>query len=151
MRNDLPSLSSGRAAAQASHASNAFWHMYGSTKEAKEWAACTSQGFGTTIVLGANLETIKTKLGESSRQWFMTSVVTDPDYAISISSEVLPYIDKNVPIISEVGVTSGVPRLELSQTDPTKYILHRQEDTCAFIFGDKEALAPLLSDLPLYS
>jgi len=143
MRNDLGSMQSGRAAAQASHAASAFWHKYGKTKDAQAWAASTPQGFGTAIVLGATFEQIKEKCAAAISQKFPCDTVIDPDYAIAFSSELLPYLDKSV---------SGDPaRIEQSATDPKKYILHRQEVTCAYIFGDKEKLVELLGDLPLYS
>jgi peptidyl-tRNA hydrolase len=143
MRTDLPSMGAGRAAAQASHASNAFWHKYGKTKDAQAWAASTPQGFGTAIVLGATFEQIKEKCAAAISQKFPCDTVIDPDYAIVFSSELLPYLDKSV---------SGDPtRIEQSATDPKKYILHRQEVTCAYILGEKEALQPILGDLPLYS
>jgi peptidyl-tRNA hydrolase len=145
MRTDLPSMGPGRAAAQASHASNAFWHKYGKTKEAQAWAASTKQGFGTAIVLGATLEQIKERCGAALTNKFAMDTITDTDYAISFSAELLPYMR------TQSELASGNATIEQSEKDPNKYILHRQEVTCAYIFGDKEALQPILGDLPLYS
>lgn len=143
MRVDLLSLSNGRAAAQASHASNAFWHKYGKTKEAQAWASSTDQGFGTAIVLGATFEQIKERCAEAIKQKFPCDTVLDPDYAIQFSAELIPFMDKNI--------TGNPSKIEQSKTDPKKYILRRQEITCAYIFGDKEALQSIIGDLPLYS
>ena len=145
MRVDLGSLSKGRACAQASHASNAFWNAYGKTEEAQEWAKSTTQGFGTSIVLGASLDVIKERCNKvySEREFNgMSDTILDPDYVVSISSELLPYMN----------VSSALnARLEQSTTDPNKYMFHRAEITCAYIFGDRELLKPIVGDLPLYS
>lgn len=145
MRTDLGSLGPGRAAAQASHASNAFWHRYGKTKEAQAWAASTKQGFGTAIVLGCTFDQLKERCAEAIKQKFPCDSVIDPDYAISFSAELLPFMR------SQSEIASGNASIEQSEKDPTKYILHREEITCAYIFGNKEALQPLLGDLPLYT
>lgn len=143
VRKDLPSMGPGRAAAQASHAANAFIHQFNKFTNVQEWAASTKQGFGTAIVLATNLVDLTTKVKEASRNKFPSELVIDPDYAISISSEIVPFIDKTLQ--------NKTVKLEISDTDSTKYILHREEVTCGYIFGNKEELKSLLGDLPLYS
>ena len=141
MRVDLPSLSSGRAAAQASHAANAFWHKYGNTKDAKAWAATTPQGFGTAIVLGVTSQQMYDTVNMiQCRKLYPGEIITDTDYVITFSSERLPFM-----MVGDKGI------IEKSLTDPNKYVLHRQEDTYAYVFGNKEDLAPILGVLPLYS
>ena len=140
MRTDLGSLGPGRAAAQASHAANAFWHKYSNIKDAKEWAATTPQGFGTAIVLGVTSQQMYDITYIASKQKFPSEIITDTDYAITFSAELLPFM-----MVGDKGT------IEKSLTDPNKYILHRKEDTCAYVFGNKEDLAPILGDLPLYS
>jgi hypothetical protein len=133
MRNDLPSMGPGRAAAQASHAANAFIHEWGSRRDVTEWTCQTKQGFGTAIVLSANKDQI-TKILRSRvipQGW-----VIDPDYVVSISVELRPYLK---------GVIN-----EISATDPTKLLIHRSEKTCAYVFGTKEQLEHLVGELPLY-
>ena len=141
MRTDLPSMGCGRAAAQASHAANAFIHKHGNTKDAKAWTASTPQGFGTAIVLGASMDEISVATKKAESQGFATQLIVDPDYAISISAEIVPFLNKEL---------KGI-KIEQSEKDPTKYIIHRQEITCAYIFGNKDELAPILGELPLYS
>ena len=147
MRTDLPSMGAGRAAAQASHASNAFWHDWGQRAEAKEWARQTPQGFGTAIVLGATKEQIdaifRSKVDDFNR-YLMKSWIIDPDYAISIPSESAQFIDKD-----KLRRQGG--KLEKISDNPEKWILHREEKTCAYIFGDRDDLAPILGSLPLYT
>lgn len=141
MRTDLPSMGYGRAAAQASHASNAFIHSFGHTKPAKEWAGQTRQGFGTAIVLnGGTVKNISEIVSISISKGFYSMEIVDPDYVIPVSSELIPYIaDKNMG------------KFEQSVTDPTKYFFHRSEVTCAYIFGDRTELKPILGHLSLYS
>jgi peptidyl-tRNA hydrolase len=141
MRNDLGSLSSGRAAAQASHAANAFIHKHGNTKDAKAWTASTPQGFGTAIVLSASMDEISGATKKAESQGFATQLIVDPDYAITISAEIVPFLNKEL---------KGI-KIEQSEKDPMKYIIHRQEITCAYIFGNKDELTPILGELPLYS
>lgn len=140
MRKDLPSMGAGRAAAQASHAANAFWHKYGNTEEAKRWAAETPQGFGTAIVLGVDSFTLAEKLSDAHELGVACDKVVDPDYVITVPAEVVPYIDDK-----------KLSQFEQSPSDPTKYLFHREEITCAYIFGDKEKLSSLLGGIPLYS
>lgn len=140
MRTDLPSMGAGRAAAQASHAANAFIHKFGGKNIVKSWQEQTNQGFGTAIVLGVNMEQLKQKLSEATHRGFFTEMVVDTDYVISISSEILPIIEKG-----------RGHKIEPSPIDPNKYLYHREEVTCGYIFGDKEKLVELLGDLPLYS
>ena len=141
MRNDLGSLGPGRAAAQASHAANAFIHKYGNTKDAKAWTASTAQGFGTAIVLCGNLLQITEATLKAHNQGFPTGNIVDPDYAITISAEIVPFLSKEL---------KGI-KVEQSEKDPNKFVIHRQEITCAYIFGNKEELALILGELPLYS
>lgn len=141
MRTDIPSMQSGRSAAQASHAANAFVYKFFAKEDVVQWQQQTSQGFGTAIVLGTNLIDMVSKVKEASRQKFFSDIIVDPDYAITISSEILPFLDK----------TNQLVKLEQSPTDSTKYIIHRAEPTCGYIFGDKEELKELVGDLPLYS
>jgi len=141
MRTDLPSMGAGRAAAQASHAASAFAKKYGHTKEYKEWAGETTQGFGTAIVLGVTNDPMGEIHKAAFHQKFATEQIVDPDYAIVISSEVAQFLNKNL---------SGI-KIESSEKDPTKVIIHRQEITCAYVFGEKEKLSELLGGLPLYS
>lgn len=142
MRNDLPSLGAGRAAAQASHAANAFIHKFGKRTDVKAWQDQTTQGFGTAIVLSANLYDIAETLNDCGGDGFVVmDKVIDPDYVISISSEIIQFLSNDCKDIV----------VERSAIDPNKAFIHRSEVTCAYIFGDKDKLAPWLSKFPLYS
>jgi len=141
VRTDLPSMGAGRAAAQASHAANAFIHSYGNRAEVKEWQKQTPQGFGTAIVLGVDFATLKQTCAAAIGRKFPCDTVIDPDYVVSVSSEIIPYMNSDDSRI----------KIEPSPTDSNKYLIHREEITCGYIFGDKEKLLELLGTLPLYS
>lgn len=140
-------MGAGRAAAQASHASNAFIHKFGKRRDVKEWQKQTKQGFGTAIVLGVNYKKLaeffvdgKNIIGprypHTLTDWVVKELVYDPDYVIRISTELLPYLFtiKTVPD---------------SIKDNTVAVT-RKEVTCGYVFGTKEELQPFLGDLPLY-
>lgn len=89
MRNDLDSLSSGKAMAQASHASNAFVHqaekLAFSNEEVlgslEEWRGETTQGFGTVIVLGGSMNDIVDTIDMMQKD-YICEIVHDPTYPI---------------------------------------------------------------------
>jgi len=141
MRTDLPSMGAGRAAAQASHASNAFIHKYGNKPDVKEWQKQTPQGFGTAIVLGVTADQLTEKVTRAKVGNIPADFIVDTDYVVPISSELVPYLDKSNKDI----------KVEQSPVDPNKYVIHRREITCGYIFGRKEDLSELLGDLNLYS
>jgi hypothetical protein len=139
-------MSHGRAAAQASHASNAFIHKFGRTTRAggpnveiEAWQKETLQGFGTAIILTANNEQIDKVIKQAGAANFPCDTVIDPDYVIPISSEILPFLSQD-----------GFFHVTPSPSDPFKYLLHRSEMTCAYVFGDKEKLKDIVGHLPLY-
>jgi peptidyl-tRNA hydrolase len=142
MRTDLPSMSVGRAAAQASHAANAFIHKYGRDTDVKKWQNSTEQGFGTAIVLSANIDQIEQVWSLATKENIPNDKVIDPDYVIPVSSEVVEFLDPH---------NSRITLVEQSQSDPKKYLIHRSEVTCSYIFGDKEKLKTIIGSLSLYS
>jgi len=137
MRRDLDSMSPGRAMAQASHASNAFIKRFGKDKFVKKWQRETTQGFGTAIVLAVDMYQIRKAMIELNNHE-IKEVVVDPDYVISISSEIFPYIASDKMSMFE-------------QVDGGKqYLFHRKEVTCAYIFGTREELELVLGHLTLH-
>lgn len=109
MPNDLASLNSGKAMAQASHASNAFAaHVnlsiedYNSKQDASEleisicngfayWENSTSQSFGTVLVLAAKMPDIKSTVDIFNGMGYIAGVVHDPTYPI-VDGEVVHHI-----------------------------------------------------------
>jgi hypothetical protein len=102
MRDDLTSLNSGKAMAQAAHAGNAVDAHFelemqitsASSNPADRakasalstafynWKQQTSQGFGTTIVLGGSMAKIKTDIEWLKRNDFLADVIHDPSYPL---------------------------------------------------------------------
>ena len=142
MRTDLPSQKAGRACAQASHATSVLEHEHKGDKELKTWKAQTIYGYGTTIVLGADKEGISKALNSIGNK-FVSGWCIDPDYAISISSELEKFIDYDK-------LEGAKASLEKIEGDSDRLILHRPERTCAYILGTKSELAPYIGHLPLY-
>lgn len=109
LRNDLHSMSCGKAIAQGSHASNAFvnhFHAYmqeasvrssDRTKDEQlnksfyEWENSTSQGFGTVLVLEAPMKAINTTVEIFKELGKIAGVVHDPTYPI-VDGSVVHYI-----------------------------------------------------------
>jgi hypothetical protein len=130
-------MTSGRAMAQASHASNAFIKRFGKDKCVQKWQRETTQGFGTAIVLAANMYQIR-KIMITLTNHKIKEEVIDPDYVISVSSEIFPYIASDKMSMFE-SVEGG-----------KRYLFHREEVTCAYVFGTKEELDPILGHLNLH-
>jgi hypothetical protein len=146
MRNDLPSMSTGRAMAQASHASNAF---ISDTKHLrflsiKKWQKQTPNGFGTAIVLEVDLPTIHSvfksiqkHIGNNGSEICYNEVI-DPEYGVKTTLELYQLFDR-----------------KLIQTGKTIFngndvIFFKKEVTCAYVFGTKEELDPILGHLKLH-
>ena len=151
MRNDLPSLNAGKAMAQASHASNAFIHDATKTFTNKDklkgpvqlgvekWQSETPHGFGTVIVLSAN----KKQIDDIYENTFLpvdsiVGLVVDPTYPYIVNSEVAALINEKHHTVNPIHKSDG------------NVVLHRQEVTCAYLFGNKEDLKKIIGHLPLH-
>ena len=92
MRTDLESLNAGKAMAQAAHAGNALEYMALESSEFdpgagiysayQAWKNQTSQGFGTTIVLGGSMSLISMDVKRLQGFGYLADVVHDPSYPI---------------------------------------------------------------------
>jgi peptidyl-tRNA hydrolase len=108
MRNDLDSLNSGKAMAQASHASNTFvqhFHAYMQRQQTApesaqtqkirtafyEWENSTTQGFGTVLVLEAGIKVIEQVVAAFKTAEYLAGVVHDPTYPL-LDGKVVHYI-----------------------------------------------------------
>ena len=129
-------MSPGRAMAQASHASNAFIAKYGHRKDVKKWQKETTQGFGTAIVLSASYQNIRDIFYNLAEPH---DFVVDPEYGVKTNIEILSLIDVS-KIIESLTVFS----------DDGSAVIFKKEVTCAYVFGTKECLAPILGHLKLH-
>lgn len=95
VRNDLASMNAGKAIAQGSHASNAFVkYVEDDTPDCSDlitWQNETKQGFGTVLVLEANLEVMEKTINQMSRLGYYANTILDPTYPI-LDGEVCHHI-----------------------------------------------------------
>jgi peptidyl-tRNA hydrolase len=81
VRNDLASMNPGKAAAQACHAANQFVNHYSNDPETKMWQN-QAAGFGTTIVLAADITTIRNLVEDAKICGIPAGIVLDPTYPV---------------------------------------------------------------------
>ncbi len=149
IRTDIDSMKSGRAAAQASHATSAFMKSFGPDgkcprQEVKDWMKQSKQGFGTAIVLGVTEEQINDLFNKSLKRWVMKEKVYDPDYVIRVNLEIFGLLVQNYSNNCDY-------KFVTDKSEDGSILVSRNEMTCAYIFGDKEDLVENLGKLPLYS
>jgi peptidyl-tRNA hydrolase len=92
VRGDMDSMNPGKAAAQACHAANKFIHVHREddsvSDQIKFWEdsgtvwQCARQGFGTTIVLQENEESIKEIVQNANDFGFASGLIWDPSYPV---------------------------------------------------------------------
>lgn len=123
MRTDLRSMAAskgGKAMAHSAHAANAAESFMETapTSLLRAWKAWKKEakGFGTTLTLAIDEESMKGAVAYATAAGFAAGVVHDPTYPMPFKGQFY-----QVPM-----------------------------DTCAWIFGDKDALSPILSDFPLH-
>lgn len=151
MRTDLPSMNSGKAMAQASHASNAFVHDVTKTftkhnklqgplqRAVEEWQSETTQGFGTVIVLSVNKKQLTDVFETPSlSESMLSNVITDPTYPYIVNNEIAALIDPKLHTVDPIPKNDGTT------------VLHRKETTCGYIFGTKEDCKPVIGHLSLH-
>jgi len=153
MRTDLPSMNPGKAMAQASHASNAFvfemeeamadgLHTFEPSLEPlgplfDAWKNTTRQGFGTVLVLGTTESQMGSVVDLAKDLGFASNTVNDPTYPAHLDTEV-------VDLIPKFGEPKSPWTME-SISAGEKTVTFRSEDTCAYVFGDKNS--PMLQAL----
>ena len=138
VRNDLPSMNAGRAMAQAAHAANQLVFENPGNSHIKNWQA--DRGFGTTICLAANRETIVEIVNKAKINSDLAGLTYDPTYKYVLHREIAELIDVSTmtaPVISK---------------EDGQYVLFRNELTCGYVFlveGSSDA-EELVGALPLH-
>ena len=89
IRNDLHSMNSGKAIAQAAHCVSQFMTKF--PKEAKKWCE-EANGFGTTIVLEGSQEEIENFLEYIRKEKYSNGDIIDPTYPFKLQKEIIPYL-----------------------------------------------------------
>lgn len=138
MRTDMPSMTTGRAMAQASHASNAFVHRWSKDKAVQEWQKETPYGFGTAIVLACNEDQLFTAVKNAQVAGVHSMVVEDPEYGRRIPNELVRLID------TANEVSPRVPNNDGTTT------IYTREATCGYVFGEKEQCQEFIGHLKLH-
>lgn len=145
LRTDIPSMNFGKGAAQASHAANALESYIKECNESirvsfKQWKSDTHQGFGTCIVLGASGKEIDNIFSNQfdPDDKLAAERIYDPTYPFFVVNEV-----------AELLMDSGSVEVTKTVVDG-KTLCLRNEMTCAYIFGEKEDVAPFISSLKLH-
>lgn len=84
IRNDLDTMTPGRACAQAAHAASNMAFSIPSVGTHREWQDQTEQQFGTTIVLGASINEILIIRDALAKAWAMIDfrLINDPEYHV---------------------------------------------------------------------
>ena len=144
---DMPSMGRGKSVAHAAHAANLFtYDHYVKTDsdnppldEVVEWHE-SANGFGTTIALDVGtVEELEALVAEARGHECLTGIVLDPTYPYMVDAELVKLIPNGTHTLDPIRLDSGM------------YVCHRSQVTAAYIFGDKEALAPLLGKYNLLS
>jgi peptidyl-tRNA hydrolase len=126
IRNDLASMCPGKAAAQAAHAANRF--IYDLRKmhtnksrhyDAIAWWEDECNGFGTTITLGADLETLLRTVKSFENGDYPCGIINDPTYPIQdggfvhhidiVTTGYIFVADKNDGLDPAVSILKNIP------------------------------------------
>ena len=141
VRNDLPSLNAGKAMAHAAHAANHFTTKWGHLEIVQEWLE-TGDGFGTTIALAADKDTITKRIQRAAMY----------DGSVPFG----PVWDKTYPFITTTEIAALIPKRTLTAEpifkDDGKVVLFRRELTAGYLFvvEGSQAQLDLTGDLPLH-
>lgn len=138
MRNDLNSLNCGKAIAQGNHAGTKFAFRAATllcqprlepetviSQKIKQWLGATNDGFGTSLTIECDPKQIEAVVEFAQRlslDFCMSGLVIDPTYP----------------------VPDGKP------PEPNRVVHYIPTLTCAYVFGYKDELAPLLGRFGLY-
>lgn len=144
IRNDLPSLTPGKAAAQVHHAGVQMMIKYANHQLVKDYVRLGTEqgadGFNTTLTLSANLAQIEAAIGKVRHLDAVCDILVDPTYPFFVDPEVAPFLEANAAM-KRVGPTSNGKELFL-----------RNELTCAWALGDRNdtIFKSVFESLPLY-
>jgi peptidyl-tRNA hydrolase len=128
VRNDLPSLTPGKAAAQVHHSGVQMMVKHFDHDLVKSYIAMGTaegaDGFNTTLTLGASLTQIEAAIGKVQHLDALCGIVIDPSYPFFVDRELAPLLEVN-PNVKRIGGDG-----------PTELFV-RNELTCAWALGDR--------------
>lgn len=144
IRNDLPSLNPGKAAAQVHHAGVQMMAKYADHKLVKQYledgVAQDADSFNTTLTLGASLSQIEAAIGKAKNLDVLCDILVDPSYPFFVDPEVAPFLESN-PAVKRIGPSSN-----------GKDLFVRNELTCAWALGNRNDIVfkSVFETMPLY-
>lgn len=144
IRNDLLSLTPGKAAAQVHHAGVQMMAKHAMHPLVRQYIDDgVTQGadqFNTTLTVSANLRQIETAIGRAKNMDVLCDILIDPTYPFLVDPEVSNLLEAN-PLVKRVGPTSNGQDLFL-----------RSELTCAWMLGDRmdPLFKSVFENMPLY-
>lgn len=141
MRNDLPSMNAGKAMAQAAHAANQFVHQWkGKLRSVWEWQKESMRGFGTTIVLAVDHDTLVNTVELAHIKCVPNGEVCDDTYPFITNKEIAALIPQNKQTAPAIFKEDG------------RVVMFRNELTCGYVFvadGSIEQIE-IVGALPLH-
>jgi peptidyl-tRNA hydrolase len=128
VRNDLPSLNPGKAAAQVHHAGVQMMVKHANHALVKSYisdgVAGKADGFNTTLTLSASLPQIEACIGKVKNLEALCDIVVDPTYPFFVDREIAPFLELNQQVT------------RIGGNGPMELFL-RNELTCAWALGDR--------------
>lgn len=142
---DMPSMGRGKTVAHGAHAANLFtWNtvvkplLNGQKpdEDVMEWHQMAN-GFGTTVALdvGSLEDMIKVTNAVATFDHY-AGIVVDPTYPYLVDREIVKLIDPKIHTLDPIPAGPNM-------------VCFREAQTCAYAFGEKELLKPILSKFNL--
>lgn len=125
VREDLASMTPGKAMAHSGHAASRVAHLYSDTDLYHVWAK-QAAGFGTQINLSIPFEEWSVIHHMAMLHSIPASFVLDPTYPFIVPVELLSLIDKNQLTSEPVAINDK------------RYACTRKETTAMFVFLDRD-------------
>jgi peptidyl-tRNA hydrolase len=142
VRTDMPSMGYGKGAAQAQHAATTFSEFEivrvlergeEVAADVMEWRKSTKQGFGTKLTLACpDAATLDKVVAAARKLGFPARVITDPTYPYLVPAELASLIHPDTHV------------LDPHPGPPGQMVCYREEQTCAYVFGEKDEVGLLL-------
>lgn len=147
LRSDLPSLNPGKAVAHAAHAANQAVHellelqrpglFLEASPDVAAWARATPSGFGTTIALDSKFVSLPRLARAMEGVNARTGVVGDERFAWKVDAEIGPLLDQSL-------------HTRAPAPEDRQWTCYRSAAVCAWAFGEKADLAPVLGQFNLH-
>lgn len=144
IRNDLPSLNAGKAAAQVHHAGVQMVSQHHNHPLVKQYIsdgkAAGAEHFNTTLTLGATEAQILKIMENVVHPNLLKGYIYDPTYPFFVDKEIAPLLAANKKVV-RTGVVNGTTELFV-----------RKELTCAWLLGDRndDSFKNIFEGLNLY-